>query len=122
MVLMPPEGIDDFLQALELREWSRLDVGMRAGLQGDRNARNFAQQCVRGLEATERGPELVERGLAIVTRLVPRIGYDLAAEIAKEAAKTGKTVREVAASRAGLSAKELDEILDPFKMTEPAAD
>jgi fumarate hydratase class II len=85
-------------------------------------ARNFAQQCVRGLEATERGPELVERGLAIVTRLVPRIGYDLAAEIAKEAAKTGKTVREVAASRAGLTSRELDEILDPFKMTEPAAD
>ena len=85
-------------------------------------ARNFAVQCVRGLEATERGPELVERGLAIVTRLVPRIGYDLAAEIAKEAAKTGKTVREVAASRAGLPPRELDEILDPFKMTEPAAD
>jgi len=85
-------------------------------------ARNFAVQCVRGLEATERGPDLVERGLAIVTRLVPRIGYDLAAEIAKEAAKTGRTVREVAAVRSGLSPKELDEILDPFKMTEPAAD
>jgi len=82
-------------------------------------AGNFAERCVRGLEATERGPELVERSLAIVTRLVPTIGYDLSAEIAKEAAKTGKTVREVAAVRTKLSAKELNEILDPFKMTEP---
>jgi len=54
-----------------------------------------------------------------VTRLVPTIGYDLSAEIAKEAAKTGKTVREVASVRTELSPKELDEILDPFKMTEP---
>jgi len=82
-------------------------------------AGNFAERCVQGLEATERGPELVERGLAIVTRLVPRIGYDLSAEIAKEAAKTGKTVREVAAVRTELSDEELDEVLDPFKMTEP---
>jgi fumarate hydratase class II len=82
-------------------------------------AGNFAERCLRGLEATERGPELVERGLAIVTRLVPTIGYDLSAEIAKEAAKTGKTVREVASVRTELSPEELDEILDPFKMTEP---
>ena len=45
-------------------------------------SKNFAEQCVRGLEATDRGPELVERGLAIVTRLVPLIGYDLSASIA----------------------------------------
>jgi fumarate hydratase class II len=82
-------------------------------------AGNFAERCVRGLESTGRGPELVERGLAIVTRLVPKIGYDLSAEIAKEAAKTGKTVREVAAARTDLSEAELAEILDPFKMTEP---
>ena len=50
---------------------------------------NFAERCVRGLEATERGPEMVERGLAICTGLVPLIGYDAAAAIAKEAAKIG---------------------------------
>jgi fumarate hydratase class II len=80
-------------------------------------ARNFAERCLHGIEATDRGPELVERGLAIVTGLVPAIGYDLAAEIAKEAAETGKTVREVAAARTDLTPEQLDEILDPFKMT-----
>ena len=80
---------------------------------------NFARQCVRGLRATERGPELVERGLAIATALAPVIGYDAAAEIAKEASKTGRTVFEVARERTSLSEQELRGILDPAKMTEP---
>ena len=71
--------------------------------------------------ATERGPELVERGLAIVTGLVPLIGYDKAAEIAKRAAKEGKTVREIAEETTDLSAEQLDAGLDPFKMTEPSS-
>jgi len=82
-------------------------------------SRNFAERCVRGLEATERGAEMVERGLAIVTGLVPLIGYDLAASIAHEAAETGKTVREVAEVRTELTKEQLDAGLDPFKMTEP---
>jgi fumarate hydratase class II len=82
-------------------------------------AQNFAERCVRGATATERGPELVERGLATVTGLVPRIGYDRAAEVAKEAARTGRTIREVAAELTDLSPEELREALDPFKMTEP---
>ncbi len=81
--------------------------------------RNFAERCVRGLEATSRGPQLVEQGLAIVTGLVPKIGYDRAAAIAKEAAESGRTIREVAAERTGLSPEELDEALDPFRMTAP---
>ena len=84
-------------------------------------SRNFAEQCVSGLQATGRGPEMVRKGLAIVTTLVPHIGYDAAAAIAKEAQATGKSVREVAALRTGLSEKELDEILDPASMTEPGA-
>jgi fumarate hydratase class II len=80
---------------------------------------NFARQCVRGLRATERGPALVERGLAIATALAPVIGYDAAAEIAKEAAKSGRSVREVAREKTSLSAEELDRILDPARMTEP---
>ena len=80
---------------------------------------NFARQCVRGLRATERGPELVERGLAIATALAPVIGYDAAAEIAKEAAASGRTVREVAAEKTSLSAEDLARILDPARMTEP---
>ncbi|HWQ28795.1 MAG TPA: class II fumarate hydratase [Dehalococcoidia bacterium] len=82
-------------------------------------ARNFARQCVAGIEATSRGPELVERGLAIATGLAPVIGYDAAAEIAKEAARSGRTIREVALERSGLTAEQIDRALDPAAMTEP---
>jgi len=82
-------------------------------------SRNFARACVVGLRATPRGPELVARGLAIVTGLVPQIGYDKAAAIAKEAARRGCTVREVAEEQTDLGAEQLDAALDPFKMTEP---
>jgi fumarate hydratase class II len=81
---------------------------------------NFAEKCVAGIQATERGSEMVAQGLAIVTGLVPLIGYDKAAAIAKEAAKTGKTVREVAETTTDLTPDQLDEGLDPFKMTEPS--
>ncbi len=82
-------------------------------------ARNLDEQCVRGLKATSAGPDMVERGLAIVTTLVPHIGYDESAAIAKEAQATGKTVKEVAIEKTSLSSDELDEILDPSGMTEP---
>ncbi len=82
-------------------------------------ARNLDVQCIRGLKATSQGPDMVERGLAIVTTLVPHIGYDASAAIAKEAQATGKTVKEVALEQTDLSVDELDEILDPSGMTEP---
>ena len=53
------------------------------------------------------------------TGLEPAVGYDAAAAIAKEAAKTDRTSREVARERTELSEKELDDLLDPKKMTEP---
>ena len=80
---------------------------------------NFVEQCIAGLKATERGPQMVERGLAICTALAPHIGYDAAAEIAKEAARSGRTIREVARERTSLSEEELTRILDPLAMTEP---
>ena len=82
-------------------------------------SRNFARQCVTGLQATEAGPQSVERGLMLATALAPAIGYDAAAEIAKEAARTGKTVREIALARTKLTAAQLEEILDAAAMTEP---
>jgi fumarate hydratase, class II len=85
-------------------------------------ATNFAEQAVVGLRATAKGPELVERGLAIGTALAPIIGYDAAAAIAKEAAKTGETVHEVALRRTDLDEKKLREVLDPALMVEPSAD
>ncbi len=81
--------------------------------------RNFSERCVRDLRATGRGPELVEQGLAICTGLVPYIGYDASAAIAKQAAKTGRTVREIAQETTKLTKEQLDAALDPFKMTEP---
>jgi fumarate hydratase class II len=78
--------------------------------------RNFATQCIDGIKATARGPELVERGLMLATALVPAIGYEAAAAIAKEAAATGRTIREVARERARLSEERLKELLDPARM------
>lgn len=86
------------------------------------SAKNLATQCIDGLKATEKGPQMVERGLAICTSLAPIIGYDAAAAIAKEAAKTGKSIREVAREKTQLSEKELAVILDPALMCEPSAD
>ncbi len=80
-------------------------------------AANLADQTVAGLEATERGPELVEKGLMLATALAPEVGYDKAAEIAKEAFKSGKTIREIAREQTDLSDEELDEVLDAKKMT-----
>lgn len=82
--------------------------------------RNFANLCVDGLEATDRGPRMVEQGLAIVTGLVPLIGYDLSAAIAHEASSSGRTVREVAREKTDLTEEQLDAGLDPFKMTAPS--
>ncbi|MDR7521857.1 MAG: class II fumarate hydratase [Armatimonadota bacterium] len=82
-------------------------------------SRNFARQCVAGLEATGRGPEMVERGLMLATALAPAIGYDAAAEIAKEAERSGRTIREVALARGVLPKEKLDELLNPEPMTEP---
>ena len=82
------------------------------------SARNFSQRCVEGLQATERGPELVEKGLMLATAFAPVIGYDEAAKMAKEALRTGRTIRELARER-GFSEEDLDRIIDPARLTEP---
>jgi fumarate hydratase class II len=82
-------------------------------------SRNFAVQCVQGITATEHGPRMVERGLAIATALAPEVGYDAAAQIAKEAAKRGASVREIALEQKVLPAERLDEVLNPEEMTKP---
>jgi fumarate hydratase class II len=81
-------------------------------------ARNFADRCVAGITATSRGPELVEQGLMLATALAPEIGYDAAAALAKEALKSGRTIRELATEH-GIAPVRLDELLDPAAMTEP---
>jgi len=83
------------------------------------SANNFAEQCVMGIEATDVGPDMLEKGLMLGTGLAPEIGYDAAAAIAKEAAATGKTIREVAKEKSDLSDADLDRLLDAGSMTEP---
>ena len=83
----------------------------------------FQEKCVRGIEANEeRCRELVELSMAMVTSLAPKIGYDRAAEIAKESAKTGRTVREICLEKMVLPADELERALDPVGMTEPGGE
>ncbi|MDQ6622556.1 MAG: class II fumarate hydratase [Verrucomicrobiota bacterium] len=80
----------------------------------------FTEKCIVGIQANrERCRELVELSMAMVTSLAPKIGYDRAAEIAKESAKTGKTVREICRERNVLPEAELKAALDPVAMTEP---
>jgi len=83
----------------------------------------FCEKCVAGIVANEaRCRELVELSMAMVTSLAPKIGYDRAAEIAKESAKTGRTVREICRERKVLPDDELERALDPAGMTEPGGE
>jgi fumarate hydratase class II len=81
-------------------------------------ATTFVEKCLRGLEANEaRCRQLVEQSLMMVTVLAPRIGYDAAAALAKEAHATGKTIRELAMEKKVLPKDELDKLLDPRRQT-----
>ncbi len=83
------------------------------------SAKNLARQCINGLTATDKGPEMVMEGLAICTALAPIIGYDAATAIAHEASQNGETIKEVALRVSDLTSAQLDKILDPLSMTEP---
>ena len=81
---------------------------------------NFAERCIDGIEANEaRCRSLIEESLAMCTALAPEIGYEAAAKIAKDAYKSGKTVRAVAQEQRVLPDKRLAELLDPWRMTKP---
>ncbi|MEO5914263.1 MAG: class II fumarate hydratase [Luteolibacter sp.] len=84
-------------------------------------ANAFRECCVEGIQADEkRCNELIELSLSMVTALAPRIGYDRAAAIAKESVASGRPVREICESRLvelGITASELEELLDPARMS-----
>jgi len=83
-------------------------------------ARTFADRCVKGIEANEpRAKELLEKNPSIATALNPYIGYEAAAEVAKEAAKAGLSVRDVVEEKGLLKPEEINEALDVRGMTEP---
>ena len=81
--------------------------------------RAFTERCLAELKADiVRCEETVERNLTLATALAPVLGYDKAAEIAKEAERSGKTVREVAREWKVLPDEELARLLDALRMTE----
>jgi fumarate hydratase class II len=83
----------------------------------------FADRCVDGIVANKaRCEELVEYSMAMVTSLAPIIGYDRAAQIAHESAKTGRTVRQICEEQQVLPPAELAAALDPVEMTKPGGE
>jgi fumarate hydratase class II len=81
-------------------------------------AKIFAEKCINGITANEAACRaFIEKSLAMSTGLVPVIGYERAAAIAQEALRTGKTVREVAMEQKVLPEAQLEELLDPIRMT-----
>lgn len=82
----------------------------------------LATKCVDGIAANEeRCRYYANATISVAAALNPYIGYAAAAEIAKESVKTGRTVTEIALERKLLDEKLMKEILDPYRMTEPAA-
>lgn len=78
---------------------------------------SFEAHCVRGIEARrDRIAEHLEKSLMLVTALVPRIGYDKAAEIAKLAQREGTTLRAAALALGYATLAQLDGWLDPAAM------
>ncbi len=73
----------------------------------------LGEKCVQGIVPNkDKCPSNLEQSLALATALVPEIGYDMAADIAKEAYKTGKTVRQIAIEKHILSTEKINQILD----------
>ncbi|HVT89033.1 MAG TPA: class II fumarate hydratase [Tepidisphaeraceae bacterium] len=88
-----------------------------------RAAQVFADRCIAGITANkERCESLVEQSLAMGTSLAPLVGYDKAAEIAKESLRTGKTIRQIAIQSKILDESVLAQALDPNRMTTPQED
>jgi fumarate hydratase, class II len=80
----------------------------------------FTTKCLAGMQAeVETCEASVERSLAMATGLGPKLGYERAAKLANEALATGKTIREVCIEKKVLPEQQLNEALDPWRMTRP---
>lgn len=80
----------------------------------------FVDNCVIGITANEtRCRYFVENSVGIITAICPYVGYQKAAEIAKEAIKTGESVRKLIIEKGLLTKEQMNEIMDPVQMTEP---
>ncbi len=81
---------------------------------------SFAAHCVSGIQVnTQRVDELLQRSLMLVTALAPHIGYDRAAQIAKNAHREGSSLREASIASGAVSAEQFDAWVDPRRMLGP---
>lgn len=82
--------------------------------------RTLVDNCIIGITANvEHCRQMVENSVGIITAICPYVGYERAAEVAKEAIATGASVRELILRDKLLTEEELNVILDPYSMTEP---
>ena len=78
----------------------------------------FTDNCICGITANEEHcKELVDHSVGIITAICPRVGYSVAADIAKTAIRTGASVKDVLVSRNLLTEEEINKLLDPYAMT-----
>ena len=83
--------------------------------------KSFTERCIKGIEPDrKRIRELLDKSLMLVTALAPEIGYDQAAEVAKNALKKGITLLQSALELGAISEKRFREIVRPEKMTHPS--
>jgi len=84
------------------------------------SSKMFALYCVKGIQANKkRIKHLLDNSLMSVTALAPKIGYDKAAKIAKDAHKNGTTLKQEVIKAGIISEKEYDKIMNPLLMTKP---
>lgn len=84
--------------------------------------KSFEEHCARGIEANrDRIAELMERSLMLVTALTPHIGYDKAAQIAKQAHHDGSTLKQAALALGYVTEQEFELWVQPAQMTHPGA-
>ncbi len=82
----------------------------------------FTEKLLAGLAVDEeRCLDLIEWSMSMITSLAPKIGYDKASEIAKKSISEGKTVRQLCQEMQVASVDEINQALDPMKMTAPSA-
>lgn len=82
--------------------------------------REFTNRLVKGIKPNKKACEqYYEHSLGLATLLSPKIGYDSAAQLAREALRKGKTIRQLVLDKKLLSKKELDKLLDPKNTTKP---
>jgi fumarate hydratase class II len=81
----------------------------------------FTNFCLTDMQANpEACTAAVEKSLSLATALTPYLGYERAAALAKEALETGKTIRQLCREKQLLPEQQLDEALDPWRMTRPS--